>query len=203
MKIDITNNKYGRLTAIKETSEYLGESRKWVCLCVCGKKVKVSKNSLMSGNTKSCGCLRMDAITKHGMYGTSVYRSWFALIQRCNNKNSTPYPYYGGRGISVCERWVNSFEDFYKDMGDKPSKNHSIDRIDNDGDYCPENCRWATNKQQSRNKRNNVMVEFKGKEQCITDWSIETGINKDTLKSRIDSGWTIEKSLTKSVAIQK
>jgi len=132
---------------------------------------------------------------KHGMFGTAIYTSWQDMKARCNNPNSSRFMDYGGRGIKVCDRWNNSFQNFYSDMGRKP-KNKSLDRIDNDGDYAPDNCKWSTEKQQANNKRNNVFLEFDGFRLSFADWSKRLGIKYSTLRFRIKSGWSVEKTLT-------
>lgn len=122
------------------------------------------------------------------------------MIQRCTNPNDKRYKNYGGRGITVCKRWRNSFEKFLEDMGEPPTKEHSIDRINNNGNYCKSNCRWVTRKEQNRNKRNNRLITYKGKTQCLIEWAEEYNINYDTLWCRIYKyGWPIEKALTTPV----
>jgi len=130
----------------------------------------------------------------HGMDGTSIYKTWIGLKARCYNKNDKDYKNYGGRGIKVCKRWKNSFENFYNDMGDKP-KGMSIDRIDNNGNYEPSNCRWATIEQQNNNKRNNHLLTYNGKTQTITQWSREIKVPVSTLQCRLLRGWSKEKTL--------
>jgi len=124
----------------------------------------------------------------------SVYRIWTSMMARCFNSGNSAYHDYGARGITVCERWLK-FENFYADMGERP-EGKTLDRIDNDKSYSPNNCRWASVKEQSRNKRSNVWISFNGKRQVMTDWARETGIPPATLKYRLDSGWSIEKALT-------
>lgn len=133
----------------------------------------------------------------HGMKGTPEYNTWCALKQRCYYKNNKRYGRYGGRGITVCERWRYSFENFYEDMGRKPTLKHSIDRIDNDGDYSPENCRWATNEQQWKNRSNTHKINFKGKILTIREWANLMNINYVTLKQRIlIYKWPVERALS-------
>lgn len=154
--IDIANVRFGRLIVI-ELLPYRANSRHamWNCLCDCGQKIAVSSNSLKRGHTKSCGCLNLakikERMSKHGMYGTPEYRSWIAMFSRCSNPMRKGFVNYGGRGIKICKHWKN-FENFYKDMGERPV-GKSLDRKNNDGDYTPDNCRWATPKEQANNRR--------------------------------------------------
>lgn len=159
-RLDLIGRRFCRLV-VKATAETEVKSKKtcWNCVCDCGKETIVRTGSLESGNTKSCGCLMMErileAVSTHGMAYTKEYRCWQSIRDRCYNKSFANYKHYGGRGIKVCDRWLESFENFYEDMGDKPSKKHSIDRINNDGNYHPDNCRWATDYEQAINKRGN------------------------------------------------
>ena len=151
--------KYGRLTPIQEITPDSKKATRWLFKCDCGKSVQVYAANIVSGATQSCGCLNSELVIKrnlkHGDNETVEYRAWLSMRRRCNNSNYENYSYYGGRGIRVCDRWLNSFENFYEDMGEKPwpKKLYSLDRINNDGNYEPSNCRWATWKQQNRNRR--------------------------------------------------
>lgn len=127
-----------------------------------------------------------------------LYKCWWSMINRCVNPGSTAYHNYGGRGIKVCKRWMVSFDDFSADMGPRPSAKHSIDRIDNDGDYCPENCRWATCKTQRSNSRQNRYLTAFGRTQILADWSREFGVKSTTIRERLEDGWTIEDAITKA-----
>ncbi len=158
---DLTNLRFGRLVA----KLHLGKGR-WQCQCDCGESLEVAGGSLRTGNTQSCGCFRSEVIANlvsyrertHHLSQTSEYRSWWAMNRRCSDENGNRFKYYKGRGISVCERWKESFESFLADMGRKPSPIHSVDRIDNDGNYEPENCRWATPQQQRANRSDSTRV---------------------------------------------
>ena len=201
-----TNNligqKFGRLLVIKKMDNNKWGSCRWLCVCDCGKEKIIRDSHLKSGHTKSCGCLHKEKLikrlTKHG-HNTRIkisktYNSWLSMIQRCTNPKNKNYKHYGDRGIKVCNRWLK-FENFLTDMGEHPGKGYSIDRINNNGNYCKSNCRWATEKEQHRNKRDNHLETYKGKTQCLREWSEEFGINYYVLWSRLNRGWSIEKAL--------
>ena len=150
-RIDLKEKPFGRLIAKKIAGRNKSGNILWECLCVCGNKVLVCGGDLRNGHTQSCGCLKKEKATKHGMVGTATYRVWNSMLQRCNNEKNTHYEYYGGRGITVCNSWFK-FEDFFKDMGIKP-EGLTLERIQNDLGYAKENCKWATPQEQSRNQR--------------------------------------------------
>lgn len=152
-KPSIAGRRFERLVAIEPTEKRLGRKVIWSCRCDCGNIKDVPIDALNAGRVKSCGCLRKEQNTTHGMKGTPTYKAWKSMRQRCKNKNDPHYPDYGGRGITVCERW-ESFENFLADMGERPSDDLSIDRINNDGNYEPGNCRWTDRFTQARNRRN-------------------------------------------------
>ena len=207
---DLQGRKFGRLSVISEEPSKIrirqGKSlvdRYFLCRCDCG-NTKVSSFANLGNGVKSCGCLRSETGRKvalsnvtHGMSSlhpgsafkrTPEYAIWNTMISRCIRPKASGYEGYGGRGISVFDRWLHSFENFLLDMGSRPSAAHSIERINSDGNYQPDNCRWATAKEQTRNTSQNVFIEYMGKSQCLMDWAIETGIKYYTLRSRIRRG---------------
>ncbi|MGE0190252.1 MAG: hypothetical protein AB7Q04_13325 [Steroidobacteraceae bacterium] len=151
---ELSGQTFGRLTALNNTTEIGKHPKLWNCLCECGRYVLVRNFHLLSGHTKSCGCIRKEKgnALRHGMSQTRTYRIWVHMIQRCHNKNRPRYKDYGGRGIKVCDKWRESFDCFFADMGECP-ENQTIDRINNNGDYCKKNCKWSTYKEQMTNKR--------------------------------------------------
>ncbi|KKL97903.1 hypothetical protein LCGC14_1829790 [marine sediment metagenome] len=197
---NLIGQKFGRLTVLKRMDNDKHRNSMWLCRCDCGKEKIICGYDLKRGHTQGCGCLRKEIAgithTTHGHYKTKTYKSWEQMIQRCTNPKVHNYHNYGGRGITICSRWMK-FENFLEDMGERPGKNHSIDRINNNGNYCKSNCRWATIKQQNRNRRDNLYFTYKNKTQLLIEWSEETGILYTILYYRIfRSGWTIEKALT-------
>lgn len=204
---DLSNSPpFGRLTVVKYVGIVKGNRQSyssWECKCECGNTVVVPAYRLRDGSTRSCGCLQKDAVRKtgaskktHGQSNTREYRIWQQLINRCYNQAVRNYNRYGGRGITVCDRWRESFENFIEDMGTRPSPSHSIDRKDNNLGYCKENCRWATKQEQARNKSTTVWIEHDGKRMSAPDWSDVTGIKTTTLIARKVAGWTDEQIVT-------
>jgi hypothetical protein len=198
--VNHTGKRFGRITVL-EMSDPVGVKRKRPacrCLCDCGKEFIVLSENLVSGNTKSCGCLHKENTSSthktHGMAGTATHKIWCTMRRRCFAKTNPKYQSYGARGITVCDRWLK-FENFYTDMGAKPD-GRTLDRIDNNGNYCKENCRWATPKEQARNTRRNHMVTHKGRTQCISAWAEEIGIPAMNLFYRI-------KTLPVAIALTK
>ena len=178
-KVDITGQRFGRLVAVSETDHYSGVNRKWMCVCDCGNEKIVSKDRLKSGVTRSCGCLMRESRLTHGMTGKPIYESYRSMMKRCCVPNTEGFDNYGGRGIKVCDRWKD-FENFYSDMGDRPP-GKTLDRINVDDDYSPENCRWVTWKEQARNKRNSRKETHNGQEKPISEWAEIYGITYATL----------------------
>jgi hypothetical protein len=171
---DITGQRFGRLVVLglSKTRTPSGEI-KWDCICDCGNITAVTKRNLRSSHTKSCGCLltnpsKQTSVT-HGMTDTVEYKTWESMKARCYNKNNRAYYNYGERGIIVCEEWRDSFINFYRDMGIKP-KGLTLDRIDNNGNYEPGNCRWASDADQCKNRRSNINIKLYGQAGCLSDW---------------------------------
>lgn len=200
--IDLTGQKFERLTVIKWIRKNKQSRYKWLCRCDCGQEVVVLGYNLRNGHTKSCGCLNKEKITKHGLSGIPMYHVWEQIIQRCTNPNCKEYKNYGGRGITVCERWLK-FENFNKDMGKSWKSGLTIERTKNEEGYYKENCEWVTSKINSRNKRNNRLLTHNGVIQCVTAWSEETGINKSTIFWRLRAGWSTKRTLTTPVQKHK
>lgn len=198
---DLIGQKFGRLTVIGKNSERSPHRYvRWDCLCDCGGSITVVSNNLATGDTTSCGCYRKEVVTQaqttHGMSSTTEYSSWQNMLNRCTNPNEEAYKNYGGRGITVCERWLNSFENFFADMGFKPGPEYSIERRENNRGYSPDNCHWATRGEQNNNKRNNVLFEYNGETKTIKEWSVVSGINYDKLHARLmQFNWDFERAI--------
>jgi hypothetical protein len=202
---DLTGQTFGRLEVVRLSDQMSKEGcHIWICKCSCGGEKPVPSYLLVRGTTKSCGCLQRERGTalgstwrRHGLSRSLEYHSWRNMINRCCNEKSKDYPRYGGRGIKVCDRWRDSFENFLADMGPRPSPTHTLDRHpNNNGDYKPGNTRWATPTQQGRNKRNNLVLEFNGQSKVLAEWAELLGMKPVTLGSRLSKGWSVEKSLT-------
>jgi len=193
LRIDLTGQKFNKLTVCEEW--YNSDTKYWMafCECECGNTTDVRKINLVSGHTKSCGCLQrekvIEANIKHGELSngrdSKEYRTLENMIQRCYNLNNSQFKNYGGRGIKICQRWLDSFENFLEDMDRAPGIEYSIDRIDNDGDYCKENCKWATPKEQLQNTRRNVWLECDGIKMIKTGWMRELSISHKFIDDRL------------------
>lgn len=197
---DLTGERFGRLLVLQRDGCNKHGQVKWWCECDCGTQKHILGMCLSRGETQSCGCLHKETTAKinakHGMTKTSIYGLWHGMIQRCNDIKHPRYVSYGGRGITVCPEWCD-FENFYRDMGDKP-KGMSLERIDNDGDYCKKNVVWATAKQQSNNRRSNIVLEYNGKKQTMQQWCDELGLKIGTVWARLNVyGYSVDKALTK------
>lgn len=193
--IDETGNRYGILTVIKRVgSDRFGQLR-WECVCDCGNTTIVSGGNLRRGLVNSCGC-RGQNTEKHSKTNTRLYRIWAGMKGRCKNSNLPAYKDYGGRGITVCDEWDNSFVTFEKwALKNGYDESLTIDRVDNDGGYCPANCRWATRIEQSRNRRSRKTIAYNGESLSVVEWAEIVGINPHTIYERLRQGWTVKDAL--------
>jgi hypothetical protein len=200
---DLTGRRFGRLTVIafagRRPSHVL-----WRCRCDCGQETTVQAGGLRSGHTTSCGCFHREQLsarsTTHGQNRpgkrSKEYSAWVGMIVRCTNPKRKVYPYYGGRGIHVCQRWLDSFETFLADVGPAPSPQHQLDRIDNNGHYEPGNVRWATRRQQMRNTRRTRHLTLGSETLTVAEWAERIGIAPNVLRRRVGLGWNDERTLT-------
>lgn len=194
---NLAGKTFGKLTVIGLSSMEKKRRVLWECLCECGSIKAIRQDALVRNASKSCGCLHRDItrrqFTKHEGAPTTNYKSeynaWRGLIERCENPCHKAYKNYGGRGISVCKEWKHSFKLFFEHIGPKPSKDHSIDRIDNDKPYQPGNVKWSTWHEQASNKRNNIFLNFEGEIKTLTDWASELKVSKTALWWRREKGW--------------
>lgn len=191
---DEIGNRYGRLVVLRRSDlQSNGHETRWVCVCDCGGNAEPKGSSLRSGVTKSCGCLHRERLAtsclSHGLSNSRSYGTWGDMIRRCRDENNPQYESYGGRGISVCERWLSSVENFFADMGERP-EGMKIDRIDNDGNYEPGNCRWATQATQSFNRRNTLRIEVDGVIMNTAEIVKKYGVPYQVLTRRLRWGWT-------------
>lgn len=198
---DLTGQTFGRLTAVSYV-DTTKEHARWLCKCACGGSVIVPAYALRRGNTKSCGCINREKMTKHGYFGTRTYNTWCSMIQRCFNTNYPEFEKYGGRGITVCDRWKESFENFLADMGERP-EDTSIDRIDVNGNYEPDNCRWANRSVQSSNQRRHQTITFNGETLTCGQWSLRIGGSPNIVTKRLQAGWSEEDAVSKPIRHQK
>lgn len=199
---DLTGQRYGRLTVLAEVLPRT-RPRFWSCLCDCGNEHKVSASNLLNGHTKSCGCYyrerRKTVNVTHGAVGTKEYATWKGMKERCLSPKNKRYQRYGGRGISVCRRWSESFEAFLEDMGYAPTSTHTIDRKDNNGDYEPSNCRWATPKEQANNRTSNIQVVYEGvRYPSLKLLAFALGLSYDSLRRNRQKTETIEQAVERS-----
>lgn len=204
--IDLTGQRFGRLLVLQMSPERRGKRKDvaWICRCDCGKITCVVTGALRHGHSKSCGCLNLEILRaprehrRNANHKRNSYRRrWKAMVSRCTNPLNHAWKDYGGRGIKVCDRWLD-FENFYQDMGDPPDPSYTLDRIDNNGPYSPENCRWVTRAEQQRNRRNNLIIEAFGERKCLMDWARDERcrVGDEGLRRRIKHGWEPESAIT-------
>jgi hypothetical protein len=198
----IVGDRFGRWTVLATD-----KPRHHLCRCACGTSRVVYDGSLKNGASPSCGCLTLERMTTHGHVvggkASPTYSVWAAMIARCKNPNLKAFKNYGGRGITVCERWRLSYEAFLEDMGECP-QGLSIERENNDGNYEPGNCRWATRAEQNRNRRGNRLITFRGETHSMIEWTEILPLGLDTLRGRLDKlGWSVERAFTTPKQEQK
>ena len=214
--VDLTRQRFGRLIVIEKAGHSKGNRLQWLCKCDCGNFKITTSSDLKSGKVRSCGCLRKETTSKmaksrsksrikHNKSNTRIYRIWSTMKQRCYNSKCFSYKWYGKKGIKICDEWKNNFIFFYNWAIDNGYKeNLSIDRIDVNGNYEPNNCRWITNKEQALNRTTNEILTYKGESKTIYEWSLETGISSSTISARIKKyHWTTERALTEQPFIGK
>jgi len=207
---NLVGRQIGKLTVIEQAPSRVAPNGKrstslryWKCLCECGQTTEVQERNLLKKKrpTRSCGCLRHETKPglKHGRCGSKEYEAWRACIRRCSDPNDKTWSEYGGRGIKVCSRWLR-FENFLEDMGEAPSSDYSLGRKDNDGDYCPENCRWETWTEQANNKRNNQTLIHNGEAKTIAEWAKLAGLKPSTLRMRLTKyGMSIAEAIERPI----
>lgn len=195
-KTDLLGRVFGRLTVVSE-AESKGRKAQWVCQCSCGVLKVVGADAMTRGATLSCGCLKKERATTHGLFGHELYQTWANIRDRCENSQCKDFANYGGRGIKVCEEW-RDFPKFLADMGERPA-GHSIERLDGSLGYGPDNCIWATTTTQNRNKRTNLTIRSGGQEMCASRWAEKTGLAQHVICGRIAIGWSEADAVNKPV----
>ena len=198
-KLDLTGQRFGRLVVIKEAGRSSDGRVRWLCKCDCGNYTSTpSTKTLRNGTCRSCGCIERERPNKqtHGKSNTKLFAVWNAMKQRCYNPNNRSYKNYGGRGITVCQEWKEDFQTFYDwAIANGYKKGLEIDRIDVNGNYEPDNCRWTTSKKNNNNRRNNVKIKIGREEHTVAEWSEITGIPRSTILERFRSGKPLEEIL--------
>lgn len=193
-KIDLIGKRFGRLVVLSEAMGRQHNKICWECVCECGNTSTVLGESLRRGKTTSCGCFKIENQTTHGKHCHELYLTWYGMIQRCDNDTHISYDNYGGRGVTVCERWY-SFDNFISDMGERPM-GFTLDRIDNDIGYSPSNCKWSNRIDQANNRRDNQIITYNGETLSHSQWSQRLFNDMYTVRQRLHLGWSIEDTLT-------
>ena len=201
---DLTQQRFGRLVVLGLAGHKASDGKlAWTCRCDCGNVKNISGGCLRYGASRSCGCLRMECRkatgkqnATHGMKGTPEYRAWCGMKNRCYNKNHDSYPWYGGRGIAVCESWLGSFEAFYADMGPKPSPQHSVERSNLNGNYEPGNAIWGTEEEQANNRPDSRLITVGDETMTVARWSRRAGMSPARIYQRLDRGWSAADAVT-------
>lgn len=192
---NLSNQRFGMLV-VQDSHETINGKTYWLCLCDCGNLKMCRADALKGKISVSCGCYNKTKAIKHGHHRSPTYKSWSSMKERCLKPSHVSYSRYGGRGVTVCDRWIDSFENFLKDMGERPP-GLTLDRIDPNGNYEPSNCRWATYYEQSVNRRNSRFISFQGKTLTLSQWASELGMSQGCLSQRINKRkWSVEKALT-------
>lgn len=195
--VDLTGQRFGSLIVIERAENTKNNKAQWLCRCDCGNLTVVQRANLKSGGTVSCGCKRKP----HGKVHSRLYNIWRGIKQRCSNPNATGYKNYGGRGVAVCDEWLHNFQAFYDwSMQNGYAENLTIDRVNTDENYSPDNCRWVTQKVQQNNKRTNHYITFNGETHTIREWEDKLNLKRGVVDSRLRRGKTIEEALGKEIA---
>ncbi len=205
--IDHTGQIFSNLTVIERAKNNKWGQVRWKCKCICGNTTIAHASHLKNGSTKSCGCIRNKLLIKrnltHGMYSTPEYKTWSGIIQRCTNPTEKAFENYGGRGITVCDEWKHDFMAFFKDMGKRPSRNLTIERVDNNKGYFPKNCIWEDRKTQANNRRTNHLITINGVIKTIAQWARTIGISQDIISQRLKRNWETERAIFQPVKKHK
>ncbi len=203
--IDITGNRYNNLTVIERVANNIRGQSRWKCLCDCGNYTEVTSNNLKSGAVKSCGCLRHIPKYKHNLSHTKLYRVWAGMKRRCYYRNDKSYKNYGGRGIHICDEWVNDFVNFYNwAIQNGYEEGLTIERINNDENYSPNNCTWIPKSEQVNNRRNCILYTYNNKTQNLKQWCDELNLDYGLMHDRIRSkGWSFERAISTPCNIKK
>ena len=204
IRLNLDGQRFGRLVAVRREKHSNYTATFYLCKCDCGCEKLIRAAALRAGRVLSCGCLLKDFIVKtkktHGLTNSKEYKAWNDMKNRCYNKKVRNYTRYGGRGIKVCERWLNSFENFFADVGTKPTPKHSIERRDNNQSYSPENCYWATLEEQANNKERSLRIVYQDRKATLAHWSRILNLNYKSTWNRIyKDGWSVEKAFATSI----